>query len=118
MTRVARLSAPDAPAQLAALINVRANDLRYEPAWLTVWDRLRGHRPAFGDCAASSVAMPAFADWVGSSSCAGANSSCISLTQFATKREVEANDKVVVTPALRDVLPTQSAVRCRHLPVE
>ena len=27
MTRVARLSAPDAPAQLAALINVRANDL-------------------------------------------------------------------------------------------
>ena len=27
MTRVPRLSAPDAPAQLAALINVRANDL-------------------------------------------------------------------------------------------
>jgi hypothetical protein len=41
-------------------------------------------------------------------------SSCISLIQFAMKRKVEANSKFVVTPALRDVSPTQFAMQCDH----
>ena len=49
--------------------------------------------------------MLAFAVRVGSSSFAGASNSCISLTQFAVKRKVEANSKVVV--------PQPSAKSCQ-----